>query len=242
MEPDRILVVDDDARIRQMLVRYFEDNGFKVNAVANGAAMRSELAKSSYAAIFLDLVLPNGENGLELLRELRSTSDVPVLMLTGQDDVTDKVVGLEVGADDYIAKPFHLRELLARLRTILRRRTASDATRATNGQDETLAFEGWSLDVSRRRLTSPQGDDVALTTGEFDMLLVFVRNPGRVLSRETLMDLTRNRNLEAFDRAIDAQIVRLRKKIENDPKSPDLIQSVRGVGYVFTGRPGRTPR
>ncbi len=242
MEPDRILVVDDDARIRQMLVRYFEDNGFKVNAVANGAAMRSELAKGSYAAIFLDLVLPNGENGLELLRELRSTSDVPVLMLTGQDDVTDKVVGLEVGADDYIAKPFHLRELLARLRTILRRRTSSDATRPTNGEDETLAFEGWSLDVSRRRLTSPQGDDVALTTGEFDMLLVFVRNPGRVLSRETLMDLTRNRNLEAFDRAIDAQIVRLRKKIEDDPKSPDLIQSVRGVGYVFTGRAGRTPR
>jgi len=242
MEPDRILVVDDDARIRQMLVRYFEDNGFKVNAVANGAAMRSELAKGSYAAIFLDLVLPNGENGLELLRELRSTSDVPVLMLTGQDDVTDKVVGLEVGADDYIAKPFHLRELLARLRTILRRRTSPDATRASNGEDETLAFEGWSLDVSRRRLTSPQGSDVALTTGEFDMLLVFVRNPGRVLSRETLMDLTRNRNLEAFDRAIDAQIVRLRKKIEDDPKSPDLIQSVRGVGYVFTGRPGRTPR
>lgn len=242
MEPDRILVVDDDARIRQMLVRYFEDNGFKVNAVANGAAMRSELAKGSYAAIFLDLVLPNGENGLELLRELRSTSDVPVLMLTGQDDVTDKVVGLEVGADDYIAKPFHLRELLARLRTILRRRNSSDATRATSGEDETLAFEGWSLDVSRRRLTSPQGDDVALTTGEFDMLLVFVRNPGRVLSRETLMDLTRNRNLEAFDRAIDAQIVRLRKKIEDDPKSPDLIQSVRGVGYVFTGRSGRTPR
>jgi two-component system phosphate regulon response regulator OmpR len=242
MEPDRILVVDDDARIRQMLVRYFEDNGFKVNAVANGAAMRSELAKNSYAAIFLDLVLPNGENGLELLRELRSTSDVPVLMLTGQDDVTDKVVGLEVGADDYIAKPFHLRELLARLRTILRRRTSSDATRTAKGEDETLAFEGWSLDVSRRRLTSPQGDDVALTTGEFDMLLVFVRNPGRVLSRETLMDLTRNRNFEAFDRAIDAQIVRLRKKIEDDPKSPDLIQSVRGVGYVFTGRSGRTPR
>ncbi|MDR6671189.1 response regulator [Rhizobium sp. 1399] len=242
MEPDRILVVDDDARIRQMLVRYFEDNGFKVNAVANGAAMRSELAKGSYAAIFLDLVLPNGENGLELLRELRSASDVPVLMLTGQDDVTDKVVGLEVGADDYIAKPFHLRELLARLRTILRRRTSSDAARIANGEDETLAFEGWCLDVSRRRLTSPQGDDVALTTGEFDMLLVFVRNPGRVLSRETLMDLTRNRNLEAFDRAIDAQIVRLRKKIEDDPKSPDLIQSVRGVGYVFTGRPARTPR
>jgi DNA-binding response OmpR family regulator len=238
MEADRILVVDDDARIRQMLVRYFEDNGYRVSAVGNGAAMRSELAKGSYAAIFLDLVLPNGENGLELLKELRATSDVPVLMLTGQDDVTDKVVGLEIGADDYIAKPFHLRELLARLRTVLRRRVPADQTvRPAGGEEEVLQFDGWRLDVARRRLTSPDGEDVALTTGEFDMLLVFVRNRGRVLSRETLMDQTRNRNLEAFDRAIDAQIVRLRKKIETDPKEPALIQSVRGVGYVFTGRP-----
>ncbi|WP_018860163.1 response regulator [Rhizobium sp. 42MFCr.1] len=237
MDADRILVVDDDARIRQMLVRYFEDNGFRVTAVGNGTAMRSELARESYAAIFLDLVLPNGENGLELLRELRGTSDVPVLMLTGQDDVTDKVVGLEVGADDYIAKPFHLRELLARLRTVLRRRTSSGLPSKSGALDEeSLEFEGWRLDISRRRLTSPLGADVSLTTGEFDMLLVFVRNRGRVLSRDKLMDLTRNRNLEAFDRAIDAQIVRLRKKIETDPKSPELIQSVRGVGYVFTGR------
>ncbi|MDR7141811.1 response regulator [Rhizobium sp. BE258] len=236
MEADRILVVDDDARIRQMLVRYFEDNGYRVNAVGNGAAMRSELAKGHYAAVFLDLVLPNGENGLELLREIRNTSDVPVLMLTGQDDVTDKVVGLEIGADDYIAKPFHLRELLARLRTILRRRTVSDHPSAASDADETLLFDGWTLDVSRRRLTSPDGGDVTMTTGEFDMLVVFVRNRGRVLSRETLMDLTRNRHLEAFDRAIDAQIVRLRKKIEADPREPALIQSVRGVGYVFTGR------
>jgi len=237
MEPDRILVVDDDARIRQMLVRYFEDNGYRVNAVGNGAQMRSELAKASYAAVFLDLVLPNGENGLELLRELRGSSDVPVLMLTGQDDVTDKVVGLEVGADDYIAKPFHLRELLARLRTVLRRRTAPEVpSRSISGDEDRIEFDGWSLDLSRRRLTSPSGDDVSLTTGEFDMLVVFARNAGRVLSRETLMDLTRSRSLEAFDRAIDAQIVRLRKKIESDPKNPELIQSVRGVGYVFTGR------
>lgn len=237
MDPDRILVVDDDARIRQMLVRYFEDNGYKVHAVGNGAAMRAELAQQSFAAIFLDLVLPNGENGLELLKEIRNSSDVPVLMLTGHDDVTDKVVGLEVGADDYVAKPFHLRELLARLRTILRRRIVSEpAPRASGREEGLLLFDGWRLDIDRRRLTSPDGADVALTTGEFDMLVVFVRNPGRVLSRETLMDLTRNRNLEAFDRVIDAQIVRLRRKIEKDPKEPIFIQSVRGVGYVFTGR------
>ena len=238
MEPDRILVVDDDARIRQMLVRYFEDNGYRVNAVGNGAAMRAELSKASYAAVFLDLVLPGGENGLELLKELRSTSDVPVLMLTGQDDVTDKVVGLEFGADDYVAKPFHLRELLARLRTVLRRRTpAPQPAPAPNAEEEVLRFDGWRLDVGRRRLSSPQGEDVSLTTGEFDMLLVFARNPGRVLSRDKLMDLTRSRSLEAFDRAIDAQIVRLRKKVEVDPKEPMMIQTVRGVGYVFTPRP-----
>jgi two-component system phosphate regulon response regulator OmpR len=237
MEPDRILVVDDDARIRQMLVRYFDDNGYRVTAVANGAGMRAELVKSEYVAIFLDLVLPGGENGFDLLKELRSKSDVPVLMLTGQDDVTDKVIGLEFGADDYVAKPFHLRELLARLRTVLRRRAAATPpTGKSAPADEAFYFEGYRLDVPRRRLTSPEGDDVPLTTGEFDMLLVFVRNSGRVLSRETLMELTRSRNLEAFDRVIDAQIVRLRKKIEPDPKAPALIQSVRGVGYVFTGR------
>ncbi|MBY5446748.1 response regulator [Rhizobium leguminosarum] len=238
MEPDRILVVDDDARIRQMLVRYFEDNGYRVKAVGNGAAMRAELSKASYSAIFLDLVLPNGENGLELLKELRNTSDVPVLMLTGQDDVTDKVVGLEFGADDYIAKPFHLRELLARLRTVLRRRIQTPPTdRAANAEEEVLQFDGWKLQVGRRKLTSPQGEDVSLTTGEFEMLLVFAQNPGRVLSRDKLMDLTRSRSLEAFDRAIDAQIVRLRKKVEVDPKEPTMIQTVRGVGYVFTPRP-----
>jgi two-component system phosphate regulon response regulator OmpR len=237
MDQGRILVVDDDARIRQMLVRYFEENGYRVSAVGNGAAMRAELARQSFAAIFLDLVLPNGENGLELLREVRVTSDVPVIMLTGRDDIMDKVVGLEVGADDYVAKPFHLRELLARLRTILRRRSPADITpRVVSGEEEDYQFDGWRLFARRRKLVSPEGVDVALTTGEFDMLLVFVRNPGRVLSRETLMEMTRNRNFEAFDRVIDAQIVRLRRKIERDPREPNLIQSVRGVGYVFTGR------
>ncbi|MBY3380935.1 response regulator [Rhizobium laguerreae] len=237
MESDRILVVDDDARIRQMLALYFEENGYRVTAVANGAGMRSELSRGSFAAIFLDLVLPGGENGFDLLKELRSGSDVPVLMLTGQDDVTDKVIGLEFGADDYVAKPFHLRELLARLRSVLRRRAgAAQPTTQAAVPDETFRFEGFVLDVPRRKLTSPTGGDIPLTSGEFDMLVVFLRNAGRVLTRDTLMDLTRNRNLEAFDRTIDAQIVRLRKKIEPDPKAPALIQSVRSVGYVFTGR------
>lgn len=236
MDPDRILVVDDDARIRQMLVRYFEDNGFRVVAVPNGASMRSELSKGDFVAIFLDLILPGGESGLDLLREVRARSNVPVLMLTGQDDVTDKVIGLEFGADDYVAKPFHLRELLARLRTVLRRRNATLEGDRARTQEELYRFDGFVLDVARRRLSSPVGLDVPLTTGEFDMLLVFLRSAGRVLTRETLMDQTRNRSLEAFDRAIDAQIVRLRKKIETDPKAPALIQSVRGVGYVFTGR------
>jgi len=236
MDPDRILVVDDDARIRQMLVRYFEDNGFRVVAVPNGASMRSELSKGDFVAIFLDLILPGGESGLDLLREVRARSNVPVLMLTGQDDVTDKVIGLEFGADDYVAKPFHLRELLARLRTVLRRRNATLEGNRARTQEELHRFDGFVLDVARRRLSSPVGLDVPLTTGEFDMLLVFLRSAGRVLTRETLMDQTRNRSLEAFDRAIDAQIVRLRKKIETDPKAPALIQSVRGVGYVFTGR------
>ncbi|PKA45533.1 response regulator (plasmid) [Rhizobium sullae] len=235
-QSEHILVVDDDARIRQMLIRYFEDEGYRVTAVADGTAMHAELAKTDFTAIFLDLVLPGGQNGLQLVREVRANSDVPILMLTGRDDVTDKVVGLEVGADDYIAKPFHLREVLARLRTVLRRRQPAERPAGPQaGAEGVLEFDGWQLHIHRRKLTDPSGKDKALTTGEFDMLLVFARNPGRVLSRETLMDLTRSRNLEAFDRTIDAQIARLRRKIEQDPKNPTIIQSVRGIGYVFTG-------
>ncbi|CDM60032.1 MULTISPECIES: response regulator [Rhizobium] len=236
-QSEHILVVDDDARIRQLLIRYFEDEGYRVTAVADGTAMHTELATTDFTAIFLDLVLPGGQNGLQLVREVRANSDVPILMLTGRDDVTDKIVGLEVGADDYIAKPFHLREVLARLRTVLRRRR-QPAERPAGHQaaDEgVLQFDGWQLHIHRRKLTDPSGQDTPLTTGEFDMLLVFARNAGRVLSRETLMDLTRSRSLEAFDRTIDAQIARLRRKIEEDTKYPTIIQSVRGIGYVFTG-------
>jgi two-component system phosphate regulon response regulator OmpR len=231
-----ILVVDDDARIRQMLARYFEDEGYRVSGAADGAALRSMMDREEIDAILLDLVLPGGDDGLALAREIRSRSDVPIIMLTGRDDVMDRVVGLEVGADDYIAKPFHLREVLARLRTVLRRRqsTAPAADAASGG--DTLRFEGWRLDLERRELLGPDGAPVVLTTAEFDMLAILAKSPGRVLSRERLMALTRGRDLHAFDRSVDAQIARLRKKVEADPSNPSLIKSVRGVGYVFTGR------
>lgn len=231
--PEHILVVDDDARIRQMLLTYFEQEGYRVTAVAEGRAMRESLQRHAIDIILLDLVLP-GEDGLALARDVRSRSDVPIIMLTGRDDVVDRIVGLEVGADDYVAKPFHLRELLARLRTVLRRRLPAAAARSD--EVEVLKFEGWRLDLSRRQLMTSEGLEIELTTGEFDILAVMARHPGRVFSRETLMDLTRGRMLEAFDRTIDAQVARLRKKVEHDPKKPALIKSVRGVGYVFTGK------
>lgn len=231
--PDRILVVDDDVRIRQMVTRYFEEEGFLVHGASDGASMRRTLADHPIDLILLDLVLPNSEDGLALAREVRATSDVPMVMLTGRDDVLDRIIGIEIGADDYIPKPFHLREVLARVRSILRRRRPVEPVREDLSQ--VLAFDGWRLELSRRRLMNPDEQEVELTTGEFDMLTVMVRNSGRVLTREMLMDQTRGRQLEAFDRAIDAQIARLRKKIELDPAHPTLIRSVRGVGYIFTG-------
>lgn len=230
---EHILVVDDDARIRQMLLRYFEDEGYRVSAVANGAALRDCLRKTSIDIILLDLGLAEGEDGLSLAREVRSQSDVPIIMLTGRGDVVDRVVGLEIGADDYIPKPFHLREVLARVRTVLRRR---QSPAPASGSEPVIRFEGWQLDLGRRQLLAMDGTEVLLTTGEFDMLALLARQPGRVFTRDALMDMTRSRNLEAFDRAIDAQIARLRKKIERDPKRPLLIKSVRGIGYVFTGK------
>ncbi|MDE3876442.1 response regulator [Sinorhizobium meliloti] len=235
--PEHILVVDDDSRIRQMLSRYFEEEGYRVTLAGDGREMRDCLDKQSIDIILLDLVLP-GEDGLTLARDLRARSDVPLIMLTGRDDVVDRVVGLEVGADDYIAKPFHLREVLARVRGVLRRRQPQ-ASATVDLASEVYSFEGLRLDIARRQLTSDDGNEILLTTGEFDMLCVLVKHAGRVLQRELLMDLTRGRNLEAFDRTIDAQISRLRRKIERDASQPALIKSVRGVGYVFSARATR---
>jgi two-component system phosphate regulon response regulator OmpR len=217
-----------------MLARYFEDEGYRVTTVGDGTHMRSVLAVDHADLILLDVVLPGGDDGYTLARDVRARSDVPIIMLTGRDDVTDRVVGLEIGADDYIAKPFHLREVLARVRSVMRRR--QPATEPMQGDEDVFEFDGWQLNVSRRQLLKANGADVQLTTGEFDMLVALVQHPGRVMTREVLMELTRGRNWEAFDRTIDAQIARLRKKIEADPADPRLIKSVRGVGYVFAGR------
>ncbi len=232
---EHVLVVDDDPRIRQMLTRYFEEEGYAVSTASNGSEMQACLQRENFDIILLDWVLPGGKDGLDLAREIRGQSDVPIMMLTGRDEVIDRIVGIEVGADDYIAKPFHLREVHARLKAILRRR--QPLTKNLEGsQSDVIRFEGWQLDIDRRQLLSADKTEIDLTTGEFDILVVFARHAGRVLTREFLMGQTRGRNLEVYDRTIDAQIARLRKKIETDPTHPQLIKSIRGVGYVFTGK------
>jgi two-component system phosphate regulon response regulator OmpR len=239
-QPLHILVVDDDPRIRQMLIRYFEQEGYRVSAAADGAAMRAQLNTKPVDVILLDVVMP-GEDGLTIAREIRAKSDVGIIMLTGRDEVLDRVVGLEVGADDYIAKPFHLREVLARIKSLVRRRKpAPDSPlRSEDNGEGVIRFDGWLLDTARRRLVSPRGEDVALTSGEFDLLAALAKHPGRVFSRETLMERTRGHDLKAFDRSIDAQIARLRKKIERNPKNPTIVKSVRAVGYVFAAKVDR---
>jgi two-component system, OmpR family, response regulator len=232
-----ILIVDDDSRIRQMLTRYFEQEGYRVSVAGDGAEMLVQLSAKTVDVILLDVVMP-GDDGVTLAREIRARSNIGIIMLTGRGEVLDRVVGLEVGADDYIAKPFHLREVLARVKSVLRRRKLVSEIPSTDREstDQTVRFDGWLLDTARRQLVSPKGEDVLLTTGEFDLLTALLKHPGRVLGREALLDLTRGRSWEVFDRTIDAQIARLRKKIEADPKKPALVKSVRGVGYVFTGK------
>lgn len=230
-----VLVVDDDPRVRAMLVRYLEGESFRVGEAGDGPAMRAYLARECVDLVLLDLVLP-GEDGLALARELRAGDDrIGIIMLTGRDDVIDRIVGLEVGADDYLTKPFHLREVLARVRTVLRRarRPTGEALERPAPGETVLRFEGWTLEPARRRVTAPDGREVALTTGEFDLLLAFATNPGRVLDRDRLMDLAKGRDWAAYDRSIDQQVARLRRKIEPDPAHPSLIRSVRGVGYLF---------
>jgi two-component system phosphate regulon response regulator OmpR len=238
-EHAHILVVDDDPRVRTMLARYFEGEGFRVSLAEDGTAMRQRMANSTIDLVFLDLVL-SGEDGLRLATELRSQSDVGIIMLTGRGDMVDRVIGLEIGADDYIPKPFELREVLARAKSVLRRRRPSPAT-GPDREDELLTFEGWRLDLGRRELLSPEGEEVPLTTGEFNLLTIFLRHPGRVLDRDQLMSMSRGREWEALDRTIDAQVSRVRKKLERDPGRPQLIKSVRGVGYLFAGKVSRHP-
>lgn len=208
-----------------------------MSAAADGVQMKSHLRHNQVDAILLDLTLPGGQDGLDLVREIRPASDVPIIMLTGRDDVVDRILGIELGADDYIAKPFHLREVHARLKSVLRRRISGSPQQ----RHEVFRFEGMSLDVSCRTLLARDGRELDLTTGEFDMLVTFARHPGRVLTREFLMEETRARRLDTFDRSIDTQVARLRRKIEIDSKHPGIIKSVRGVGYVFAALLEGTP-
>jgi DNA-binding response OmpR family regulator len=236
MTAAEILVVDDDPRVRDLLSRYLEGEGFKVECVEHGDAMRRHLAEGAVDLVILDLNLP-GEDGLSLARELRATSDVAIIMITGKGDPIDRVVGLEIGADDYIPKPFELREVLARIRAVLRRavnRPTEVPAIDTAASSECLGFAGWRFDPTKRELRDPDGQVMSLSTGEFDLLATFLQHPTSVLNRDQLLDLLRGGNWTPFDRSIDTQVGRLRKKIERDPGNPDLIKTVRGVGYVFS--------
>jgi two-component system phosphate regulon response regulator OmpR len=233
----RILVVDDDPALRELLTSYLAANGFAVEAVGDGFAMRAALAGGMPDAIVLDLMLP-GEDGLALTRMLRAQSAVPILMLSARGEEVDRVVGLEVGADDYLAKPFGPRELLARLRALLRRGQPAPVAKpepvATRDQ-----FGDFSLDIAGRRLLRG-GVEVHLTGAEFDLLVAFVARPNRVLSRDLLIDLLKGYDRDPFDRSIDIRVTRLRRKIESDPSNPVYIRTVRGEGYFFNPRGGET--
>lgn len=240
----RILVVDDDPEVRTLLRRCFELEGYEALEAGNGAEMRALLEAHPASLITLDLKL-GGEDGLTLAREIRSSRNVPIIMVTGKDDPVDRVVGLEIGADDYITKPFHLREVLARVRAVLRRYDQSQTPSPTTGGAPVgarsgYAFEGFTLSATRRELKNANGRAVPLTTAEFNMLQLFLDRPNRVLSRDNIMDALKGHDWSPLDRSIDTMIGRLRKKIEVNADDPRLIKTVRGVGYVLAVDVSRT--
>jgi two-component system OmpR family response regulator len=232
--PDHILVVDDDAEIRNLLRDYLQKQGYRVTAVADGRGLRAAVDGSRPDVIILDLMLP-GEDGLTLCRDLRARSDVPIIMLTARGDETDRIVGLELGADDYVAKPFNPRELLARVKSVLRRARALPENLKPE-EAASFHFAGWTLDVATRNLTSPQGVVVALSGTDFRLLRIFLDHPNRVLTRDQLIDLMLSRDAGPYDRAIDVQVSRLRQRLGEDAKDPAIIKTVRGQGYVFAAR------
>ena len=229
---DKILVVDDDARIRDLLRRYLSHEGFEVMIAEDGKGLQRILLRETVDLIVLDLMMP-GEDGLSICRRLRASNDrTPIIMLTAKGEDVDRIVGLEVGADDYIGKPFNPRELLARIHAVLRRRPPQEAPGAPSGENEVVTFGPFTFDMSTRVLTK-DGEELPLTTGEFAMLKTLVRHPRQPLSREKLALLARGREFEPFDRSLDVQVSRLRKLVEVDPAAPRYIQTVWGVGYVF---------
>ena len=226
-----VLVVDDDPSIRELVCDYLGQNELRVTAVADGKAMQSIIGEQVVDLVVLDLRL-RGEDGMTLARRLRDESEIPIVMLTGRSEEADRVMGLELGADDYLTKPFSPRELLARIRTVLRRRRAEVRQGKPDGI-RAYRFDGWELNLNTRRLTSRDGRSVSLSNGEFSLLVVLLGSPHRILSRDQLLDLSRLHNDEVYSRTIDVQIMRLRRKIEPDASQPRYIRTERGAGYVF---------
>jgi len=228
-----VLAVDDDATIRTLLAEYLSDNELRVTAVASGAELMAVLARDTVDLVLLDVRL-HGEDGMQIARRLRETSaTMPILMLTGRAEEADRVMGLELGADDYLTKPFSSRELLARIRALLRRAQAQSTVAGAMSKARAYRFAGWEVNIGLRRLKDPQGQAIELTNGEFSLLIAFLSAPQRTLTRDQLLELSRLHNAEVHDRSIDVQILRLRRKIEADPVQPCFILTQRGAGYLF---------
>ncbi len=236
-EQIRILVVDDDSDVRWMIRKYLEKHDFIIDAVEDGARMRAILEDHSYDLIILDVTMP-GEDGLSLARFLRENYEVGIIMVTAAAEVVDRVLGLEMGADDYVTKPFEPRELLARIKSVLRRSggPGQDVARTTAAQQ--VRFGNLLLDLDSHKLLTQDGEEIQITSMEFDLLKAFTDNPDRVLNRDQLLNLAHNRDWDPFDRSIDIRIARLRRKIEPDPSKPQIIKTVRGAGYIFVSEHG----
>lgn len=238
LPPDaHILLCDDDVELRRLLAGCLRDNGFRVTPIGDGRDVVRQFSDGTFDLLILDLMLP-GTNGLEICRQLRASSSIPILMLTAKGSETDRIVGLEMGADDYVPKPFSLPELLARVRALLRRSRMTPDEPHPAGR-HAYTFDGWQLDTLRRELRNPDGVIIDLSAGEYDLLLTFLEAPNRVLDRDYLMEVTRKRTPAGFDRSIDVQVSRLRRKIEAPEKSETLIKTVRGAGYMLTAEVGR---
>ncbi|MFC0288689.1 response regulator [Kaistia hirudinis] len=229
-----ILVVDDHREIRELLAKYLAKNGMRVSTASGGPEMRQVMRSASIDLVVLDIMMP-GEDGLSLCRQLRQASEIPVVLLTAVSEETDRIVGLELGADDYVTKPFSPRELLARIRAILRR-SAAVPRPAAEGENARYRFERWTLDTARRTLIDEDGNEALLGTAEFRLLLAFVTRPGMVLTRDQLLDITAGRAAQVFDRSIDNLVSRLRRRIERDPQHPTLIKTIWGDGYSFAAK------
>ncbi|WP_322045800.1 response regulator [Paraburkholderia sp. J67] len=228
-----ILVVDDEEDIRSLLTGFFRRHGHEVSVATNGESLFEAVEHEQIDLVILDVML-QGEDGFSLCRQLRATSKIPVIMLTAVADHVDRVVGLEIGADDYLVKPFDARELLARVKAVLRRTTQADTTISSTPTRPVLTFAGWRLDIARRELRSTDNTLTILSSGEFDLLLVFAEHAQRMLTRDQLLDMTRGAAYEAFDRSIDVQVARLRRKLDTDINVESVIRTVRGGGYIFT--------